>query len=413
MPVQREQDNNSIALRGAGGDSIMKKRRTAAVLAAILMVSLLAAGCGGRVSTTGIIQGYVVQNANAKSLAGPAAEEKITVLSTMPKGPDYIPVAGAWAQAEGLQYPYQVKLQQSDPNGQFRITGLQPGQYRVTVTHERFLDTFTGVWSVEAGKTTSIGGAPLGSLHILSIGINEYANPQHNLRYARPDAQLIAQVLGVENRLAKQTVTLLDDQATKSGILGTMYLMGTQMIPGDTFIMFFSGHGVQYYPYEYIVPHDFDGTVNSLIADYELNDAIDDYIPASHKVFIFDSCHSGGMYKSLVSSLSSGFQRSTGFEVLARNIVGPGKIVITACDKDELSWESSEWGHGLFTRYFTWGMTSPYNADANRDRDIDTDEAFWYAKHYVEKATEGWEQPQNPQIYRGPDKNGLWYLFSY
>ena len=38
---------------------------------------------------------------------------------------------------------------------------------------------------------------------------------------------------------------------------------------------------------------------------------------------------------------------------------------------------------------------------------------FWYAKHYVEKATEGWEQPQNPQIYRGPDKNGLWYLFSY
>jgi len=72
--------------------------------------------------------GLCCTNANAKSLAGPAAEEKITVLSTMPKGPDYIPVAGAWAQAEGLQYPYQVKLQQSDPNGQFRITGLQPGR---------------------------------------------------------------------------------------------------------------------------------------------------------------------------------------------------------------------------------------------------------------------------------------------
>ncbi len=392
----------------------MKKRRTAAVLAAIVMVSLLAAGCGGRVSTTGIIQGYVVQNANAKSLAGPAAEEKITVLSTMPKGTDYIPVAGAWAQAEGLQYPYQVKLQQSDPNGQFRITGLQPGQYRVTVTHERFLDTFTGVWSVEAGKTTSIGGAPLGSLHILSIGINEYRDSEvPDLGFARPDAALIAQVLGVENRLAKQTVTLFDDQATKSGILGTMYLMGTQMIPGDTFIMFFSGHGVQYYPYEYIVPHDYDGTVNSLIADYELNDAIDDYIPASHKVFIFDSCHSGGMYKSLVSSLSSGFQRSTGFEVLARNIVGPGKIVITACDKDELSWESSEWGHGLFTRYFTWGMTNPFPADSNRDRDIDTEEAFWYAEYYVTETTKDWDEPQTPMIYRGPSDNGMWYLFSY
>jgi hypothetical protein len=390
----------------------MKNRRAAAVFAAILMVSLLAAGCG-RVATTGTIQGYVVQNGKAKSLAGPAAEEKITVLAEMPKGASYIPLAGAWVQAEGLNYPYQVKLQQSDSNGRFRITGLKPGQYRLTITHERFLDTFTGVWSVSAGKTTPIGGAPLGSLHILSIGINEYANPQHNLRYARPDAELIAQVLGVENRLAKQTVTLFDYEATKNGILNTMRSMGAQMISGDTFIMFFSGHGVQYYPYEYIVPHDFDGSVASLIADYELNSAIDSYIPASHKVFIFDSCHSGGMYRSLMSSLSSGFQRSTGFEIMARNIVGPGKIVITACDKDQKSWESSEWGHGLFTRYFTWGMTPPYYTDTNGDRDIDTDEAFSYAQGWVTDITKDWDEPQTPMIYRGPDDNSLWYLFSY
>ena len=58
-------------------------------------------------------------------------------------------------------------------------------------------------------------------------------------------------------------------------------------------------------------------------------------------------------------------------------------------------------------------MTNPFPADSNRDRDIDTEEAFWYAEYYVKETTEGWEQPQNPQIYRGPDKNGLWYLFSY
>jgi len=394
----------------------MRPRRLAGVLVAVLILSILGAGCGPAL-TTGSIQGYVVKNAYAKSLTGVDSEEKIDVLAAVPKSPTYAGLADAWVVAVGLDYPYQLKKTQSEYNGRFRISGLEPGRYQVTVTHERFLDTYQRECWVEAGKVTSIGGAPLGSLHILSIGISQYQNPEYNLNYAAADAQLIAEVLGgQENRLAKQTKTLFNSSATRTNILNKISSMGADMIEGDTFIMFFSGHGLQSYPNEYIVPCDYNGTLSSLIADWELNEAIN-AIPASNKILIFDSCHSGGMYKSLTQSLSPGFRRSTGFEIMARNIVGPDKIVIAACDKDEASWESSEYGHGLFTHYFAWGMTSPFNADQNHDFNIDTDEAFGYAERYVIDKTKNWTYPlapQTPQIYRGPDgSEGSWYIFSF
>jgi len=104
--------------------------------------------------------------------------------------------------------------------------------------------------------------------------------------------RLIAQVLGVENRTcSKQTVTTyLMIRPQKAGeYSGTMYFDGRtppddhRVIPSSCF--FLRPWGAVLSHMKYIVPHDFDGTVNSLIADYELNDAIDDfYIPASHKV---------------------------------------------------------------------------------------------------------------------------------
>ncbi|HNU94592.1 MAG TPA: caspase family protein [Bacillota bacterium] len=398
----------------------MRQRRLAGVLIAVLVLSILGAGCGS-VPTTGGIQGYVVKNAYATSLTGAGSEEKIGVLAAVPKSSEYVVLADARVQATGLDYPYQIAETRSASDGRFVITGLRPGRYQVTVTHENFLflDIYQTQCTVQAGKLTWIGEAQLGSLHILSIGISRYSNPEHDLNYAADDAALIAQVLGGQsNRLAKQTKTLCDSSATRTGILNAIISMGAEMSEGDTFIMFFSGHGLQTSTNEYIVPHDYDGTLRSLIADMELNDAVDRCIPASNKIFIFDSCHSAGMYKSLTQSLSPGFRRSTGFEIMARNIVGPGKIVIAACNKNEASWESSEYGHGLFTQYFVWGMTGPwYYADSNRDSFIDTDEAFWYAGEHVKEITKDWvypRAPQNPQIYRGPiNSEGFWRIFSY
>lgn len=403
----------------------MNKRRTAAVLAAILMVSLLAAGCG-RVSTTGIITGCVVKHVQAKSLSGPELQDKAVVIVPEPPGDSsYVGLPGVTVVAESTGYPSRSYIATTNRYGNFRMSRVEPGEYLIKIADDRFIFEYAIQCSVSAGRTTSVGEMPMGSLHVLSIGVSLYRNPALNLNYAASDAHLIAQVVGVDNQLAARTVTLCNYDATKARIRDAIISMGREMIPSDTFIMFFSGHGSQdaYEDIEYIVPHDYDGRVQSLIADRELNDYVDTYIPAAYKVFVFDSCHSGGMFKVLDQSMPSGFTRSTGFEIMARNIVGPGKIVITACDKNEESVEGPQWGGGLFTWLFAGGMQPygelPYPADGgfgyDRDRIVITEEIFRYVEYYVpiEAAKVYPPHKQTPVIYRGLDGNGVWPLFRY
>jgi len=183
--------------------------------------------------------------------------------------------------------------------------------------------------------------------------------------------------------------------------------------------MFYSGHGAQNdaKTTEYIIPSDASRYASTMISDQELNSWINQYMPQyARKIFIFDSCHSGGMYKSL-AALPTGFTWSTGFEVMARNIAGHYKIVMTACDKKELSYETGghpTYGHGVFTWALTEGMRYPYPADGyldsrQRDRAINTDEAYSYASYW----TTYYESTQHPQIYKGESNSEWCYLFTY
>jgi len=411
-----------------GGEiSIMKLRRTAAVLAAILVTSLLVAGCGPISSTTtGSIVGCVVKHSMARSLSSPELQDKaVIIVPEPPADSSYVGLPGVRVVAESTGYPSRTYIATTNRYGDFRMSQVEPGEYVVKIADDRFILGYAIQCRVQAGKPTYVGTVPMGSLHLLSVGVSTYRNPSlaPNLTYAASDAGLIAQVLGVDNKLVARTVRLCDYDATKAGILGAIASMGREMVPSDTFIMFFSGHGYQNASTntEYIVPHDYDGYLTSLIADYELNEYLDRYIPAIHKVFVFDSCYSGGMFKVLDQSMPAGFTRSTGFEIMAKNIVGPGKIVITACDKNEQSIEGPQWNGGLFTWLFAGGMEPygqvPYPADGcfNHVRDgiITTQEIFDYVEYYVPKEAERVSHTQNPVIYRGPDGNGVWPLFTY
>ena len=234
-------------------------------------------------------------------------------------------------------------IARSDANGYFRIGRLAPGYYNVTITHEKYLDVYEKSCYVEAGGTTHLGGTPmLGSIHILAIGINDYQSAGiPDLSYAVADAGLIVTRLGVENKLAKQYTLLTSGLDTeKSSIRDAIRNIGYNITDGDTFIMFYSGHGTHdgTNTTEYIVPSDANpANLGTMISDEELNNWINQYMPAyAKKIFIFDSCNSGGMYKSL-AGLPPGFTWSTGFEVMARNIAGHYKAVMTACDKNEES----------------------------------------------------------------------------
>lgn len=393
----------------------MKVRRIAALLL-LLVAAATTTGCGGPGLITGAIDGYIWKHADARSAQaqdGPG----FGVMAEAPKG-SLAPLVGAYVVADG---PNGSAIARSDPNGYFRIGRLAPGYYNVTITHEKYLDVYNASCYVEVGRTTRIGGTPmLGSLHILAIGINDYADPGiQDLSYAVADADLIVTRLGTENRLAKQHTSLTSPlQTTKSSIQNTIRSIGYNITDGDTFIMFYSGHGYQNgaRTTEYIVPSDANPlNLGTMISDQELNNWINQYMPAyAKKIFIFDSCNSGGMYKSL-AGLPPGFTWSTGFEVMARNIAGHYKVVMTACDKNEESWESSAYGHGVFTWVLTEGMRDTYPADGcldghPRDGAINTEEAYYYASYWTPRYSPG---TQNPQIYRGESGLEWWYLFTY
>ncbi|MBP7892163.1 MAG: caspase family protein [Firmicutes bacterium] len=395
----------------------MNVRRIAALLLLVVVATVTGCGCIPSPIMTAI-DGYVWKHADARSAQandGPG----FGVMAEAPKGP-LAPLSGANVVVEGPTGPVVAT---SNRKGYFKIGGLTPGYYEVTITHEKYLDVYSTSCYVEAGRTTSIGGTPmLGSLHILAIGINDYQSDDvSDLSYAVADAELIVTRLGVENRLAKQyTLLTAPWQTTKSSIQNAIRSIGYNVTDGDTFIMFYSGHGAQNdaKTTEYIVPSDASLYTDTMISDQELNNWINQYMPQfAKKIFIFDSCNSGGMYKSL-ASLPTGFTWSTGFEVMARNIAGPCKIVMTACDKNEKSYETKANpinGHGVFTWALTEGMRYSYPADGcldghPRDGAINTEEAYYYASYWTQYYSPG---VQHPQIYRGESGLEWWYLFTY
>lgn len=396
----------------------MRTRNMAAFLLLAVVLSLVCAGCGQEPVGTGAIEGWVMRNVDAKG-ASAGAKQPMIVMGAAPKVGSYVGLDGARVLVErsGRQY-----VGYTDTGGYFRIGGLRAGTYSVTITHARFLDSYRTWCDVRDGQTTGIGARTLGSLHILVIGINNYTAPVNPLQYATPDAEYFHQVLGQENNLAKQVVLLTDEQATRSGIESAIRSMGEEIFPGDTFMMFYSGHGAQSSDgrTEYIVPQDYNGSSSSLISDAQLNALVDVNIYADHCVFVFDSCHSGGMYKAASAWLPKGFTRSTGFEVMAKNLSSRGFIVITACDKDEVSWEDSQLGHGVFTYQFVGGMREPgYYADGAfqvgpRDGEITTEEAFRYAEYYVNDwMNRNPGKVQTPTIYRGLSGAEVWGMFRY
>src|SRR5262249_54105695 len=119
----------------------------------------------------------------------------------------------------------------------------------------------------------------LPTVYVLAIGINEYANPQFNLAYARADAQAFATELALRQRAMKQVgavrvVTLLDGEASRANILlAIQRLSGTATetlppgaplslhdlapaLPEDTVILYFAGHGLASGDRFHLIPAD-------------------------------------------------------------------------------------------------------------------------------------------------------------
>jgi hypothetical protein len=232
----------------------------------------------------------------------------------------------------------------------------------------------------------------------LVVGINEYQNIR-NLKYAVNDARAFYDLLVNQNQIPQENVILLTNQ--QANLRNLRRAMGTQLKKRagkeDMVIIFFAGHGATE---KDVTSPDGDGLEKYLLpVDAELDDIYTSAIPmreighifrrikSERIIFIADSCYSGASGGRTINV--TGIRSSLSDAFLDRISGGKGTVIITASGANEVSMESDEFKHGVFTYFLLEGLKG--KADVDDDGLITVDELYRYVSDHVARAS-GQEQ---------------------
>src|SRR2546421_1274345 len=217
-----------------------------------------------------------------------------------------------------------------------------------------------------------------GTAWVIAVGVNEYTNPQYNLKYAVADAQSFAEELRrsqiqVAHFDRVEVVPLLNEKATKANILSALRRLAgaaepptlkagpldrrTRAAPEDAVIIYFAGHGTAQGQRFYLIPHDlgYDGERTKLdeaglqtilahsISDLELEQAVEG-LDAGHLLLVIDACNSGQALEA--EEKRRGPMNSKGLAQLAYE---KGMYILTAAQSFQAALEAAQLGHGLLT----------------------------------------------------------------
>src|SRR5439155_23095792 len=131
----------------------------------------------------------------------------------------------------------------------------------------RFLERAAVV--IVQGKDPQELAAQAGGTHALVVGIDDYryagTGGLSRLNFAARDARTLGNVLAPRTRVD----VLMNEQATRAGILEALRLLKTRVTDVDTVMLFFSGHGSTGSgqagrPNYFLLPHD--GRLDALAA---------------------------------------------------------------------------------------------------------------------------------------------------
>jgi uncharacterized caspase-like protein len=253
-----------------------------------------------------------------------------------------------------------------------------------------------------------------GTAYLLVIGVEQYANPQYNLRYPAADAsEMASQLRAQQERLGHYnpivTIPLTNAEATKKNILLALArLAGTSSDrlgpdlppvlssikpaqPEDAVVIYFSGHGTAAGDRFYLIPHDigYSGArdkldVNGLdtilthsISDEELEEALQP-LDADQLLLIIDACNSGQAVES--QEKRRGPMNTRGLAQLAYE---KGLYVLTASQSVEVAFEAEALKHSYLAYALLEEGIKTGAADSNRDGNIFLKEWLDYANERV------------------------------
>jgi uncharacterized caspase-like protein len=215
----------------------------------------------------------------------------------------------------------------------------------------------------------------------LAVGINEFNNPDLSLRYARPDAEAIAETLRtrVPSELFSETQVklLTDSEATLEKLREAFDTLKDEARPEDVVIVYMATHGElregRYFlltaSTDYLMAEDLEKT--SLMEE-ELRDRLSE-ITASKKLLVLDTCKAG----KLALAMNRGLSESSTLELLSRAV---GTYVLAATTEIQNASEGYQ-GHGLFSWVLLEGLRGSADLDGNGI--VEVDELKLYVKREV------------------------------
>lgn len=217
----------------------------------------------------------------------------------------------------------------------------------------RIIEEFDGPGQrprVDPGSDTGI------RIWAVVVGAAQY-NHMPALRYTDDDAyQLYAFLKSPQGGAVpdEQLRLLIDEDATRAGILNAMRQVYARADENDVVLFYFSGHGIE----GSFLPVDYDGSRNR-IEHQEIRQVIETS-RAKHKIVVADACHAGGLF----------LRRSATQEVLRKYYTSfeqtdGGTALLLSSKGEEFSLEDSGLRSGVFSHFYIKGLKGAADQDGN------------------------------------------------
>jgi WD40 repeat protein len=283
-----------------------------------------------------------------------------------------------------------------------------------------------GAESFRAQTIASYDGKVEGAIYYLGFGVSKYRDERLDLAYAHADALALERMF---KQLAPSrkvhTKVYVNEKVTARSIEAAKRFAAKAGVD-DLFVLFLAGHGVHARDRDrtyYFVTHDTDvKRLAKTAADFELIEDLLVGIKPRRKLMLMDTCQSG---EDAGPQDAAALKTAKARNIRVRNVrglelVGPkaparravpfdrnryiendlrrrsGAVVLSSSRGSELSFESDEARHGMFTKALLDAFRVR-RADKDWNLRISADELLQYVTKEVAKATGG---QQNPTIDR-------------
>jgi WD40 repeat protein len=205
-------------------------------------------------------------------------------------------------------------------------------------------------------------------MYVMAVGIQKFKNPQFALKYSEQDASAVAEKLRTRaGSLYKVNVeTLTRPEDTTKEALKAAFDRYRNIQPDDVFVFYVASHGTlaedlksrQYFLVTSNVGSPSDNALQrDALGQEELKQLIAS-IPATKKLILLDTCHSGALGDVL---LTRGLAEVAAVKVLSSAV---GSTVLSASTDEGEALEGYQ-GHGLFTYVVLQGLDGKASSRGN------------------------------------------------